>query len=241
MNRSSSVLIINADDFGMSVPVNKAIDYCFKNQLINSTSMIVNMPEFEQACTLANASMYKEQIGLHVNLTQGRPVSDFPIRKYLDKEGNWYRDKIKSFRIKESTEVRKAFRTEILEQLKRFENAGLKPSHINSHHHTHTLPWLFPIFLEISAEMKYPLRIAQTSFSLNQIKALYRKIINSTLKKRNLNFSDYFETINSYEKRQTKIAGNTIEIMVHPTYNKDGLLIDALDNLEFNHNYLVKK
>ena len=78
-------------------------------------------------------------------------------------------------------------------------------------------------------------------FQSNQVKAVYRKIINSTLKKRNLNFSDYFETINSYEKRQTKIAGNTIEIMVHPTYNKDGLLIDALDNLEFNHNYLVKK
>jgi chitin disaccharide deacetylase len=241
MNPSSSVLIINADDFGLSVPVNKAIDHCFKYQLINSTSMMVNTPEFEQACTLANASMYKEYIGLHVNLTQGRPVSEFHIRKYLDREGNWDSDKIKTFRIIESTAVKKAFKIEILEQLKRFENAGFKPSHINSHHHTHTLPWLFPIFLEISAEMKYPLRIAQTSFSGSKIKAGYRKIINSILKKRNLNFSDYFETMDSYEKRQTQIAGNTIEIMVHPTYNKEGLLIDALDNLEFNHNYLFKK
>ena len=184
---------------------------------------------------------YKKQIGLHVNLTQGRPVSDFPIRKYLDREGNWDSGKITAFRFMESTEVRKAFRSEILEQLKRFENAGFMPSHINSHHHTHTLPWLFPIFLEISAEMKYPLRIAQTSFSGSKIKATYRKIINSILKKRNLNFSDYFETMDSYEKRHAQIAGNTIEIMVHPTYNKDGLLIDALDNLTFNHNYILQK
>ena len=136
-------------------------------------------------------------------------------------------------------EVKKAFQTEILEQLKRFELAGFKPSHINAHHHTHTLPWLFPIFLKVCAEKKYPLRLAQSSYSGSIIKAFYRKIINALLIKKGLNFSDYFESLDSFEKRKDIMSGHTVEIMVHPSYNKDGLLIDTLDNLTFEHNHKI--
>ncbi len=239
MNPSNSVLIINADDFGLSEPINKAIDYCFKHGLINSTSMMVNTPAFEHACQLANASWYKKHIGLHVNLTQGKPLSDFRMREYLDMEGNWDSQKITNFRLTESAEVKKAFRTEILEQLKRFENAGFIPSHINAHHHTHTLPWLFPIFLQISAKNKYPLRLAQSSFSGSMLKAFYRKIINTIIIKRRLNFSDYFESLDSFEKRKGIFGGSTVEIMVHPSYNKEGLLIDTLNNLPFEHKHKI--
>jgi predicted glycoside hydrolase/deacetylase ChbG (UPF0249 family) len=236
MNPYSSELIINADDFGLSDPVNKAIDYCFNHRLINSTSMMVNTPEFEQACQLANTSWYKNHIGLHVNLTEGRPISNFNIKKYLDAEGHWDSHTITAFRLTESAEVKKAFRTEILVQLKRFEDAGFKPSHINAHHHTHTLPWLFPVFLQICSEKKYPLRLAQTNFNGSIIKAAYRKTINTILIKKRLNFSDYFESLDSFEKRKSVMVGHIVEIMVHPSYNKDGLLIDTLDNLTFKHN-----
>jgi predicted glycoside hydrolase/deacetylase ChbG (UPF0249 family) len=39
------MIIINADDFGLSKPINKAILECFNNKYISSTSMIVNIEE----------------------------------------------------------------------------------------------------------------------------------------------------------------------------------------------------
>jgi chitin disaccharide deacetylase len=239
MKPSSAILTINADDFGLSVPVNKAIDYCFNHHLINSTSMMVNTPAFEQACTMGHAAWYKKLIGLHVNLTEGRPVSDFRLREYLNEEGNWNRSKITAFRLKEKTMVKEAFRTEILAQLKKFEDAGFEPSHIDSHHHTHTLPWLFPVFLQICTEKNYPLRLAQTNSSGSIIKGTYRNLINAVLKKRKLNFTDYFESLGSYETRKAKMSGYKVEIMVHPSFNDAGLLIDTLDNLKFEHNHKI--
>jgi predicted glycoside hydrolase/deacetylase ChbG (UPF0249 family) len=48
------ILIINADDFGISPQVNKVILNDFKNGLITSTTLLANMPGFEDAVNIAN-------------------------------------------------------------------------------------------------------------------------------------------------------------------------------------------
>ena len=47
------MLFVNADDFGLSHEVNMAIVEAFKKGLINNTTIMVNMPGFEEAVRLA--------------------------------------------------------------------------------------------------------------------------------------------------------------------------------------------
>ena len=49
-------IIINADDFGLNSSVNKAIVESFNNGLINSTTLMANMPGFEEAVEMAHKS-----------------------------------------------------------------------------------------------------------------------------------------------------------------------------------------
>ena len=51
-------MIINADDFGYSQSVNKAVCDCFNSKLINRTTIMVNMPCAEEAASLAKENGY---------------------------------------------------------------------------------------------------------------------------------------------------------------------------------------
>lgn len=68
-------LIINADDFGLSPGVNQGIAEAYQAGGISSTTVMVNMPGFTDAVRLASLHPGLG-VGLHFNLTYGRPVSD---------------------------------------------------------------------------------------------------------------------------------------------------------------------
>ena len=62
-------LLINADDFGISDSVNLAIDYCFENNIIQRTSLMVNMDSSDSAVELAKEHGYSDKVGLHLKRT----------------------------------------------------------------------------------------------------------------------------------------------------------------------------
>src|SRR6201996_9739990 len=79
-----STLIINADDFGLSSIVNRAILSGMEEGLVTSTSMMANMPGFEHGVGLARVhAKLAGRIGVHLNLTEGppltKPVLDLPL------------------------------------------------------------------------------------------------------------------------------------------------------------------
>lgn len=61
-------IIINADDFGKSLERNRAIDYSFKNNLIDSASLIVTGKHLEDALKYIKAGEYFDKIHLHFNI-----------------------------------------------------------------------------------------------------------------------------------------------------------------------------
>ncbi|MGI6680446.1 MAG: ChbG/HpnK family deacetylase [Bdellovibrionota bacterium] len=79
-------VIINADDFGLSVGVNKGIIDAFKEGLISSTSILINMPDAEDAIL-----RFKQNkglgLGLHVNLTKGKPLLN--LESLVGEAGNF--------------------------------------------------------------------------------------------------------------------------------------------------------
>ena len=69
-----SLVIVNADDFGQSVNVNRAIIDCFQKGLISSTTIMANMPAFDDAVDLAIENGFHQTVGVHLNLTDGEPL-----------------------------------------------------------------------------------------------------------------------------------------------------------------------
>src|SRR4030042_5043483 len=70
-DRESTMLIINADDFGLSHSVNLAVIRAFERGLCTSCSVMPNMRGFEEACDLARKHELTDRAGLHLTLTQG--------------------------------------------------------------------------------------------------------------------------------------------------------------------------
>ena len=66
-------LIVNADDFGLSPGVTRGIVHAFRNGVLTSTTMLVNMPHFDDAVEAARANP-ELGVGVHLTLLWGRPV-----------------------------------------------------------------------------------------------------------------------------------------------------------------------
>ena len=69
-------IVRNADDFGKSTEINNAILTCFKDGLIDRTTIMVNMPGADEAAELAREEGFFDKVGLHLNLTEGEPLTD---------------------------------------------------------------------------------------------------------------------------------------------------------------------
>src|SRR5580698_5011889 len=133
-------IIINADDFGYSTTVNEAVLRSFQRHLVTSTSLMANMPGFEDAVRLVRENnILQDRVGIHLNLTEGCSLSE-DIRgfsKFCQPSGAFqYRRQGSLFFLNEPEQ--KAIYTEIKAQLDRLITAGIRPSHLDSHHHVHT-------------------------------------------------------------------------------------------------------
>src|SRR5450631_587440 len=129
---SDNRIIINADDFGYNIAINKAILRSFQGILITSTSMIVNMPGFEDAVQLARSQRFlSKKIGLHLNLTDGYPLSE-AIRKcgrFCNGSGLFiYQRKRPLFYLR--PRERRAIYQEMRAQIEKMISAGIIPSHL---------------------------------------------------------------------------------------------------------------
>jgi predicted glycoside hydrolase/deacetylase ChbG (UPF0249 family) len=136
-------LIINADDFGYCPRRNAAIVDLFRRQIISSTSLLINGDHANQARTLA--AQYRIPIGLHLNLTEGRPITTDlnRIRSLVDAYGMMHgkiglRNAIDQGSIDMAHveyEIEMQFH-----QYRQWTTAGECPMHIDGHQHIHVHP-----------------------------------------------------------------------------------------------------
>src|SRR5262249_28737533 len=69
-------IIVTADDFGMSTEINRAIALAWEQRLISRTSIMANMAGFPAACELVERYELHRAVGLHLNLSEGWPLTD---------------------------------------------------------------------------------------------------------------------------------------------------------------------
>ena len=164
----AKLLIVHADDLGMSHSVNLATIKAFESGLVNSGSIMVPCPWFSEIATYARGNPQAD-LGLHLTLTSewtafrwGPVTSKDRVSSLLDKNGY--------FHLTESDAAAKAdvkeVEMEIRAQVERARAFGIQPTHLDSHMGTlYQSKALFEVFLKVAREYKLPVRVAKTWFS----------------------------------------------------------------------------
>lgn len=151
------LLIINSDDCGLSPAVNQAIERAIAAGKISSTTVMANMGDLPGAARLHREHGASISFGIHLNLTQGPPLTDSPAMRRSsfvvpDAGGGW-RLNGQQFRYKPlGRALRAAVRAELDAQIEAVRAAGIRISHIDSHHHIHTAPFILPIVARLARE-----------------------------------------------------------------------------------------
>jgi hopanoid biosynthesis associated protein HpnK len=135
-------LIVNADDFGLTAGVNRAIIQAHSNGIVTSSTLMANGRAFDDAVRLAR-TVPLLSLGCHVVLIDGEPVLDAKqLPSITAAEGAAFRDGIKSFAARaltrrlDSSEVE----AEASAQIRKLQSAGLTVTHVDTHKHTHLFP-----------------------------------------------------------------------------------------------------
>lgn len=145
-------LIVNADDFGLTPGVSEGIVHCHRQGIVTSTTLLVNLPAATAAVALL-PTVPGLGVGLHLNLTTGEPVLPAArVPSLLGRRRRFRKDPIR-LRLARPEEVL----AEWAAQLARFRAlVGRDPTHIDSHHHIHLVPWLTAVALELARREGIP-------------------------------------------------------------------------------------
>lgn len=81
------VLIVNADDFGLSKGQNYGIVEACRNGVVTSTTALVNGAAIDHAVQLSR-DIPALAVGMHFVLTLGRPLTPMPALRVTDCWGN---------------------------------------------------------------------------------------------------------------------------------------------------------
>lgn len=210
-------LIVNGDDFGYSVGQNLGILECFKNGIMTSTTLMVNMSGFDHAVELMKTN--KElNVGIHLVMTVGKPVSK-GLKTIVNKDGVFDRDisKIDNGDIEEIREEYKA-------QIDKFLATGFIPTHIDFHYYASKKQ--YEVAMEFAKELNIPMRAMDNSFEelLSKNKVRY-------CKNHNTEFYDGGVTLDNLISILDKNKSNDyMELMCHPAYVDSTILKNSSYN-----------
>lgn len=139
-------LALCADDFGLASGISTGIARLARAGRLSAVSCITNSAHWESSAALLENLPASVDVGLHINLTEGRPLSPQLARI-------WPRLPALPVLITRAhlgLLPRAALRAEIEAQLAAFRAAtGAAPRYIDGHQHVHHLPGLRAILLDL--------------------------------------------------------------------------------------------
>jgi hopanoid biosynthesis associated protein HpnK len=138
-------LIINADDFGFTHGVNRAILESHNHGVVTSTTLMANAPAFHEAATSAKTNS-KLSVGCHVVLIDGEPVlpsQDVPsLARKSGINGFHFHNGLSGFaaRALAGRLAAPEIEAEATAQIRKIQVDGVSLTHFDTHKHTHIFP-----------------------------------------------------------------------------------------------------
>ncbi len=146
-------LIVTADDFGLAVEVNEAVERGHREGILSTASLMVAAPATEDAIARARA-LPSLRVGLHVVLVNGRPtLPPEAVPALVDANGEFAADLFAAgVRYFFTPGIRAQLRAEIRAQFAAFAATGLDLDHVNSQNHMHVHPTVLSILIQVGRE-----------------------------------------------------------------------------------------
>lgn len=191
-------LIINADDFGKTKDVNNAITESFNKGFINRTTVMVNMPYAASALELALKNGFSDKVGLHLNLTEGEPLTDGIKNNpfFCDENGkyNAFFYHSTKLRLHMDSKSVKDIEKELRAQIDMYHDLGFTLDHIDSHHHAHTNWPVLQALTNLALIYDFTsIRISRNLYKGgSKLNRIYKSLYNNQVKKICDNVTDYF-------------------------------------------------
>lgn len=227
------LLVVNADDLGMTEGTNNAIIECFRNGIVRSASIIAAGRAFENAVRLCkqNPSL---SLGVHLTLVSEKPVLGAGrIPSLVDERGDL------TFSNKEFVSrfmLRQIKMSEVMDeldaQIKKTLDAGISVSHLDSHQHLHMLPGVIDITIGLAKKYKIK-RIRVPSEVTLSVKTMGLGLLSlfarKKMKEAGISCADHFWGIKKSgrinERDMLDLAercqSGLTEVMCHPAYIDD--------------------
>ncbi len=137
-------LVINADDFGFTGDVNAGIVRAHREGVLTSATLMANGDAFEDAVRMAHETPTLD-LGCHLVLVQGRSLLTGNL---LPKGPRQLLTALARGEIDSDSEMRA--------QIERILAAGFKPTHLDTHKHTHLVPRIFRQVVRLASEFEIP-------------------------------------------------------------------------------------
>ncbi|QMV20076.1 ChbG/HpnK family deacetylase [Granulicella sp. 5B5] len=135
-------LIINADDFGLTRGINRAIEELYQAGTLSSATLMANGPAFDDAVAISHSNPGLG-VGCHVVLTDGIPTAPLDeIPTLLGPDRKSFRPDLSSFLldlVRGKISEAEVFH-ESLCQISKLQRAGITVTHVDTHKHTHIWP-----------------------------------------------------------------------------------------------------
>lgn len=250
--------IFNADDYGISLGVNAGIQKAAFDGILNSTSVMVNQkyPEKDLDRLIQKPGF---NIGLHINLTNGKALSDkSEIPLLVNEQGEFKHGFLNLFLLGfvHPKSLKHQATLEIENQIRALQGYGAEITHLDSHRHVHMIPAIFGAVLAL--QKKYdikrvriinenPIRTIKTTKGLAYLKdgglikwgVLFGCFILNKLLYKVKTKTYFYSILNTCKITVDKVRSirvvstyDTIEIMLHPSIPEidQNHLQDVFDN-----------
>ena len=210
-------LIVNADDFGFTRDVNAGIVHAHREGILTSTTLMANGDAFDDAVRLSR-EVPTLDVGCHLVLVQGKSL--ITGRPFPEKP----QDVLIALARRDYDPYRE-FRT----QIEKILDAGVKPTHLDSHKHTHIVPKVFRAVVRLAHEFRIPyVRLPiDTTLPLPQAtRRLLRRYYARLARDYDVRMTDHFmgfRLTGSLTEQTLAVAlrllpEGTTEFMCHPGY-----------------------
>jgi chitin disaccharide deacetylase len=272
---SSRRIVLHADDFGMNRSVTDGILRGFTHGLLTSTSLLANAPDAEEAIRAwerleqqraagrlpsspARRSLHdldaSFELGIHLNLTQGRPLTGnrYPA-ELVDDAGRFCGvGRLHRQLSRRRPKWERTIVSELAAQIEFLLDHGRRPTHLNGHQYIELLPGLYSVVSELLVRYKIgSMRVALESdlfrttvmnglrvkdWGLGHVKRFYGRRLLRTVAGWNVGFPEaYFGASHAarinlplVERFLDRTAGRSlVEIGLHPALPQNPVSADG--------------
>lgn len=217
-------MVVNADDFGFTRDVNEGIIACHQQGILTATTLMATGAAFRHAVELAKSNPTLD-MGCHLVLVQepGFPRNVSALLQAL------YKKRIDPHR-------------EFARQVNIILKAGLRPTHLDTHKHTHLIPMVLDAVLRVSEEYTIPWIRRPVDFARDSDAPFAKQAITRAMKlavqgfdrklakvdgRRTDSFTGFQLTgrlaVRTLADTLTALPDGITELMCHPGYLRDDL------------------